>query len=263
MGKVISFSNQKGGVGKTTSAVNIAAALTKKKKKVLLIDLDSQGNATSGVGISRRNVKNSSFDLITGNVEPLEAVIAAPFENLFLIPSSIDLAGAEIALSEYENRNLQLKNKFEVLKAEYDYVIVDCPPSLGTLTVNALAASDGVVIPMTCEYFSMEGLSQLIESIRLVKQRHNPTIDVEGILFTMYDSRLNLTAQVVNEVKKYFPNKLFNTVIPRNVRISEAPSFGKPVIYYDKSSKGAEAYEAFTAEFLKRRKAAEKQNKAK
>lgn len=252
MGKVISFSNQKGGVGKTTSAVNIAAALTKKKKKVLLIDLDSQGNATSGVGISRRNVKNSSFDLITGNVEPLEAVIAAPFENLFLIPSSIDLAGAEIALSEYENRNLQLKDKFEVLKVEYDYVIVDCPPSLGTLTVNALAASDGVVIPMTCEYYSLEGLSQIMQTVKQVKKLYNDKLDVTGILITMYDNRLNLSKQVLAEVEKYYGDKLFKTLIPRNIRITEAPSFGQPVIYFDKHSKGSVRYINAAQELIKR-----------
>ncbi len=252
MGKVISFSNQKGGVGKTTSAVNIAAALTKKKKKVLLIDLDSQGNATSGVGISRRNVKNSSFDLITGNVEPLEAVIATPFENLFLIPSSIDLAGAEIALSEYENRNLQLKDKFEVLKVEYDYVIVDCPPSLGTLTVNALAASDGVVIPMTCEYYSLEGLSQIMQTVKQVKKLYNDKLDVTGILITMYDNRLNLSKQVLAEVEKYYGDKLFKTLIPRNIRITEAPSFGQPVIYFDKHSKGSVRYINAAQELIKR-----------
>ena len=252
MGKIISFSNQKGGVGKTTSAVNISAALTKKKKKVLLIDLDSQGNATSGVGISRREVEYSVFDLLTGEAEAKDAIMSTEFPNLDLIPSSLDLAGAELNLADVEKRNELLKNALSSVVDAYDYIIIDCPPSLGTLTVNALVASHGVIIPMTCEYYSLEGLSQLMLTVSQVKKLYNPTLDVTGILITMYDKRLNLAKQVLAEVDKYYSDKLFKTTVARNIRITEAPSYGKPVVFFDKYSKCAIAYDKVASELLKR-----------
>ena len=252
MGKIISFSNQKGGVGKTTSAVNISAALTKKKKKVLLIDLDSQGNATSGVGISRREVEYSVFDLLTGEIDAKDVIISTEFPNLDLMPSSLDLAGAELNLAGVEKRNELLKNALSSVVDAYDYIIIDCPPSLGTLTVNALVASHGVIIPMTCEYYSLEGLSQLMLTVSQVKKLYNPTLDVTGILITMYDKRLNLAKQVLAEVDKYYSDKLFKTTVARNIRITEAPSYGKPVVFFDKYSKGAIAYDKVVSELLKR-----------
>ena len=252
MGKIISFSNQKGGVGKTTSAINIAASAAKKKNKVLLIDLDSQGNASSGVGINRKDMKLSSYDVMVGDCSAKDAVVQTKFSNLYLMPSSIDLAGAELELAEEEDRNNILKSALAEIKDEYDYIFIDCSPSLGVLTINALAASDGVIIPMTAEYYSLEGLSQLITTVKQIKKLYNPSLDLTGILITMYDKRLNLSKQVLTEIEKYYSDKLFKTTIARNVRISEAPSFGMPVIYFDKYSKGAIAYDKVTNELLKR-----------
>jgi len=252
VGKIISFSNQKGGVGKTTSAVNVAASLGKKGKKILLIDLDSQGNATSGLGISRSGNSLDAYDLILGETDAKDAVISTEFKNLDMIPSSIDLAGAEIELASDSDRNMRLSESLASVRDLYDYIIIDCPPSLGAVTVNALCASDGVVIPMTCEYYSLEGLSGLTMTIRQVKNLYNSALDITGILITMYDKRLNIARQVLAEIERYYSDKLFKTTISRNVRLAEAPSYGKPVAYYDRYSLGALAYDRVAAELIKR-----------
>lgn len=254
MAVVIAVANQKGGVGKSTTVVNLAACLGAKGKKVLCVDIDAQGNTTSGFGIKKKNIDITVYDILIGQRRIQESIIPTEFKGVSVISSTSDLAGADIELVDLPNRSNRLKMQLLTVKLDYDYILIDCPPSLSLLTVNALCACDTVLIPMQCEFYSLEGLSQLIESIRLVKQRYNPTIDIEGILFTMYDSRLNLTTQVVNEVRKHFPNKMFKTVIPKNVRLSEAPSFGKPIIYFDKISRGAEAYISLTDEMLKRHK---------
>lgn len=252
MGKIIAFSNQKGGIGKTTSAVNVAAAVAKSGKKVLLIDLDPQGNATSGVGVSKKGSHKTSYDLLVGEDAALEMVMETNFENLWVVPTNIGLAGAEYELVNVQKRESVLRNRLAELKDQFDYIMIDCPPSLGILTVCALTASDGVVIPMVCEYYALEGLSQLMLTIRQVKKRYNPNLEITGILMTMYDKRLNLTAQVRAELEKYYSDKLFETTIVRNVRLSEAPSFGMPIIYYDKASKGAVAYTAVAEELMNR-----------
>lgn len=252
MGKTISVINQKGGVGKTTSAVNLAAAIGSKGYKVLLIDIDPQGNATSGFGINKREVEYSSYDVLIHGQKAANVIMETAFTNVSVIPSNIDLAGAEIELISMENRESNLKNEISLIKDKYDFIFLDCPPSLGLITINALCASDSIFIPIQCEYYALEGLSQLIATVRQVKKLYNPYIDIEGILLTMYDGRLNLTQQVVEEVKKFFPKKVYSTYIPRNVRISEAPSFGQPVIYYDRKSKGSEAYLNLADEFIKK-----------
>lgn len=252
MGKAIAIVNQKGGVGKTTSAVNLAACIGHYGYKVLLVDVDPQGNATSGLGVNKREVLKSTYDMIVSDVKAEDILIKTPFNCLDLLPSNMNLAGAELELVDMQGREARIKNALAPLKEKYDFIILDCPPSLGLLTVNVLCAVDSVIVPIQCEYYALEGLSQLMNTIRQVKRLYNPYIELEGVLLTMYDGRLNLTQQVVSEVKRFFPQKVYATVIPRNVRLSEAPSFGQPVYYYDKSSKGSVAYDEFTKEFLKK-----------
>lgn len=251
MGKTISVINQKGGVGKTTSAVNLAAAVGMKGYKTLLIDIDPQGNATSGFGINKRDIEISSYDILIHGEKAEKAVVETAFTNVSVIPSNINLAGAEIELIEMKNREQNLKKAISLIKDKYDFIFLDCPPSLGLITINSLVASDTVFIPIQCEFYALEGLSQLISTVRQIKRLYNPLIEIEGILLTMYDGRLNLTQQVVEEVKKFFPKKVYSSYIPRNVRISEAPGYGQPVIYYDRKSKGSEAYLQLAEEFLK------------
>ena len=250
MGKVISVANQKGGVGKTTTTINLSTMLAKKGKKVLLIDADPQGNATSGVG-AEKDVEFSTYDILVGEVEMDEVVEKTVIKNLLVCPSNINLAGAEVELVSMMSREQRLKEKLEKIKNNFDYILIDCPPSLGLITLNAFTASDSVLIPVQCEYYALEGLGQLLNTINLVKKHLNKDIEIEGALLTMYDARTNLSNQVVKEVKKYFNDKVYKTVIPRNVRLSEAPSYGMPITEYDPRSKGAKMYEKFTKEFLK------------
>lgn len=258
MGKVISVSNQKGGVGKSTTVVNLAAYLGVKGYKVLVIDIDAQGNTTTGFGIRKKSIKNTVYEVIIGACRIQDAIVKTEFKNVYVVTSAQKLAGAEIELSMLDNRVQRLKMQVLTVKQDYDYILIDCPPSLSMLTLNALACCDSVLIPLQCEFYSLEGLTQLNDTIKRVRDHYNPTIDIEGILFTMFVGRYNLTASVVAEVKKHFPKKVYDTVIPRNVTLSEAPSFGKPVLYYDKNSKGADAYSQFCDEFLKREKTAKK-----
>ena len=252
MGKIIAYANQKGGVGKTTSAVNIAASAGILGKKVLLIDLDPQGNTTSGVGINKKNLKATSYEILIDEVEAEKAVIQTEFKNLSVIPSNISLAGAEFDLYQLDNREYRLKKQLAALKDSYDYIFIDCPPSLGMITVNALAAADAVIIPMQCEYYALEGLSQLMLTIRKIKQLYNPELEICGILITMFNGRLILTMQVISELKKYYSDKLFKTPVSRNVKLSEAPGFGTPVYYHDKTSRGAAEYLEVAKELIDR-----------
>ena len=250
MGKIISVANQKGGVGKTTTAVNLSTILAKKGKKGLLIDTDPQGNATSGLGITKE-LELSVYDILVADTEIDETIQQTAIKNLDICPSNISLAGAEVQLVSMMSREQRLKTKLDVVKDRYDYILIDCPPSLGLVTLNAFTASDTVLIPVQCEYFALEGLGQLLNTVNLVKKHLNKDLEIEGALLTMYDARTNLSNQVVKEVKKYFENKVYKTVIPRNVRLSEAPSYGMPISIYDPKSKGAKAYEKFTKELLK------------
>lgn len=252
MGKIIAIVNQKGGVGKTTTAVNLAAGVGMAGKKVLLVDTDPQGNSTSGNGINKKQVKTTSYELLVGTGKTEDAVIKTEYKNLDVIPSSMNLAAAEVDLIDVEHRESQLKMALAEQREKYDYIFIDCPPSLGLITINALNACDTVLVPIQCEYYALEGLSQLMASVRQIKRLYNPTLEIEGIVLTMFDGRLNLTTQVVSEIKKYFADKLYKTVIPRAVRLSEAPSYGMPIQYYDRRSKGCEAYNALSKEFLKK-----------
>lgn len=242
MSKVIAVTNQKGGVGKTTTSVNLAACLAYKGKKVLVVDCDPQGNTTSGFGIDKASVELSVYDCLVNSDNAEKAVMRTKYGNLSLIPSSSELSAAEIELASEENREYILAEALNKIKDNYDFVIIDSPPALGMLSINIMTASDSVLIPIQCEYYALEGLTQLIASIRNIKKTSNPRLDIEGILATMFDSRTNLSTQVLDEVKKFFPDKVYDTVIPRNIRLSEAPSFGEPIIRYDITSKGAEAY---------------------
>ena len=250
MGKIISVANQKGGVGKTTTTVNLATILAKRGKKVLLIDADPQGNATSGLGLDK-DLEPSTYDILVNDTEFEDAMQKTVINNLKVCPANMNLAGAEVELVSMMSREQRLKEKVNIIKERFDYILIDCPPSLGLVTLNAFTASDSVLIPVQCEYFALEGLGQLLNTINLVKKHLNRNIKIEGALLTMYDIRTNLSNQVVKEVKKYFDNKVYKTVIPRNVRLSEAPSYGMPITEYDPRSKGAKSYMKFAKEFLK------------
>ncbi|WP_458110599.1 sporulation initiation inhibitor protein Soj [Bacillus sp. PK6-013] len=242
MGKIIAITNQKGGVGKTTTSVNLGACLAYIGKRVLLVDIDPQGNATSGIGVEKADVDQCVYDILVDDADVKDVIKTTSVENLDVIPATIQLAGAEIELVPTISREVRLKRALESVKQNYDFMIIDCPPSLGLLTINALTASDSVVIPVQCEYYALEGLSQLLNSVRLVQKHLNTDLMIDGVLLTMLDARTNLGIQVIEEVKKYFRDKVYQTVIPRNVRLSEAPSHGKPIILYDARSRGAEVY---------------------
>ncbi len=251
LGKAIAIFNQKGGVGKTTTNINLAACLALKGKKVLVLDIDPQGNTTSGLGIAKKGLEDTVYNvLVDADYDIREAVIHTDVENLDIIPASVDLAGAEVELVQIEGREKVLKNSLDKIKDGYDYMFIDCPPSLGLLTINSLAAVDSVLIPIQCEFYALEGVSQLVSTIDLVKKSLNPSLEVQGVILSMFDGRTNLSAQVVQEVKRYFGGKVYSTVIPRNVRLAEAPSYGLPITEYDPKSKGAEAYMEFAEEFL-------------
>ncbi len=250
MVKVIAIANQKGGVGKTTTAVNLAACLAQKGRKVLMLDDDPQGNATSGLGFDKRDIKKCVYDTLINDVPMKDVLLHSDYENLDVIPATIQLAGAEIELVSLMNREGRLKNALERVKHDYDYVLIDCPPSLGLLTINALTAANSVLVPIQCEFYALEGVSQLMNTIKLVQRNLNPALKLEGVLMTMFDQRTNLSSDVVGEVRKYFNTKMYNTIIPRNVRLSEAPSHGQPVIVYDPKSKGAQVYSELAQEVL-------------
>ena len=252
MGRVIAVANQKGGVGKTTTAINLSAALAEKNKKVLLIDIDPQGNATSGVGVEKNEVENTVYDLILGEASIQDCIEYTEFENVYLIQSNVDLAAAEIELIGIPDKEFIIRKEVEKIKDKYDFILIDCPPSLNLLTINAMTTADTVLVPIQCEYYALEGLSQLIHTINLVKERLNPYLDMEGIVFTMYDARTNLSLQVVENVRANVKQRVYSTIIPRNVRLAEAPSHGYPITIYDPKSAGAESYRALAEEVINR-----------
>ena len=252
MGKIIAIANQKGGVGKTTTAINLSACLAEKNKKVLTLDMDPQGNTTSGLGVDKNQAENTVYELILDESELSECIYPSVMENLSVIPSNINLSGAEIELIGFENKEYLLKSKLDMIRSDYDYIIIDCPPSLNLLTINAMAAADSVIVPIQCEYYALEGLSQLIHTIDLIKERLNPKLEIEGVVFTMYDARTNLSLQVVESVKNNLNQKVYKSIIPRNVRLAEAPSYGMPITKYDKRSTGAESYRLLAEEVIHR-----------
>ena len=251
MGKVIAIANQKGGVGKTTTAINLAACVAEKGKKVLVIDTDPQGNTSTGLGVEKNELDNTVYELMLGECPVKECIIPDVLENLSLIPSNVNLAAAEIELVDQERKEYILKNELDWIKDQYDFIFIDCPPSLSMLTVNAMTAADSVLVPIQCEYYALEGLSQLITTINLIKRKINPALSLEGVVFTMFDSRNNLSAEVVENVKEVMSERIFDTLIPRNVRLAEAPSYGQPINKYDDKSAGAEAYRKLADEVIK------------
>ena len=253
MGRIIAIANQKGGVGKTTTSINLSSCIAAKRKKVLVVDIDPQGNTTSGYGIEKNDLDNTIYELMLGDCSIEDCIIKDVIENISILPSNVNLAAAEIELIGVDKKEYILKNEIDWVKDRYDYIIIDCPPSLSLLTVNAMTTADSVLVPIQCEYYALEGLSQLIHTVNLVKERLNPNLEMEGVVFTMYDSRTNLSAQVVENVKSHLNQKVYRTVIPRNIRLAEAPSYGQPINIYDPKSAGAESYLALAEEVIDRK----------